>query len=138
MREIKSYNQLIDAIKTQVDTIDINQLKQKLDADEPLLLIDVREDREWFVANIPTAIHLSRGVIEKFIKKYASDIKQPIYLYCRSGHRSLMAAQSLMQMGYQHVFSIKGGISEWAMFGYPLEEQVLKNANYWREKSKQD
>lgn len=125
MSGILSFEQIIAQVKESVACVDVHTLKQELDSGKRLYLIDVREDREWRVANIPGAIHMSRGVLEKKIKQVVFEPDAPVYLVCRGGHRSVLAAKSLMQMGYERVYSVNGGISEWAMFGYPIEEQEV-------------
>ena len=105
-----------------IKTIDVHQLKNKMDAQPNLCLIDVRELDEWDTAHIPGAIHIPKDVITSGIESTVADKTQPIYLHCRGGVRSLYAAQCLMDIGYKEVYSVDGGIVEWAMFGYPVHE----------------
>jgi rhodanese-related sulfurtransferase len=105
-----------------IKTVDVHHLKTKMDADPGLCLIDVREEEEWDVARIPGAVHIPKDVIVAKIKSRVTDKTHPIYLHCRGGVRSLYAAQSLMDVGYEEVYSVDGGIIEWTMFGYPVKE----------------
>jgi rhodanese-related sulfurtransferase len=105
-----------------IKTIDVHQLKNKMDTHANLCLIDVRETEEWQVAHIPGAVHIPKDIITANIESTVTDKKYPIYLHCRGGVRSLYAAQCLMDMGYEEVYSVDGGIIEWAMFGYPVQE----------------
>ncbi len=57
------------------------------------LLIDVREDSEWQQGHLPTAIHLSKGIIERDIEAKIADLNAPIVLYCGGGYRSALAAE---------------------------------------------
>lgn len=82
-----------------------------------LVLIDVREEREWRAGRIPGAVHLSRGVLERRIEAQAPQADAEIVLYCASGARSALAAESLKRMGYSNVFSLKGGYAAWLAEG---------------------
>ncbi|TAL60435.1 MAG: rhodanese-like domain-containing protein [Legionella sp.] len=102
-------------------TIDVHTLKKQMDIQPDLCLIDVREMEEWEAQRIPGASLIPKDQIIVKIATQVSDKNQPIYLHCRSGARSLYAAQSLIEQGYQEVYSVDGGILEWAMQGYPVE-----------------
>lgn len=108
--------------KHQVKTIDVHQLKNKMDVNPDLCLIDVRELEEWQIGHIPGAHHIPKDHIPTHIGSKISSKSHPIYLHCRGGVRSLYAAQNLIDMGYKKVYSIDGGIIEWAMYGYPVNE----------------
>lgn len=105
-----------------IKTIDVHQLKDKMDAQTDLCLIDVRELDEWQALRIPGATLIPKDQISVHIDQRAPDKNQPVYLHCRSGMRSLYAAHVLLEQGYQEVYSVNGGIMEWAMYGYPTEE----------------
>jgi rhodanese-related sulfurtransferase len=105
-----------------IKTIDVHELKNKMEQNPQLCLIDVREQEEWKSVRIPNAIHIPKDSISANIEAYMADKNNPIYLHCKGGVRSLYAAQCLMDLGYQEVYSVDGGIMEWAMFGYPIEQ----------------
>ena len=77
-----------------------------------LSLIDVREDREWNLGHAAGAVHMSRGTLESKIDA-AVPRDAEIVLYCASGNRSALAAESLTQMGYTNVSSMSGGFRAW-------------------------
>lgn len=103
-----------------IPCIDVHELKQKKEANPDLCLIDVRELDEWNQIHIPGAIHIPKDTISDRIKEVTDNKQQPIYIHCRSGMRSLSAAHTLISLGYEQVFSVNGGIQEWAMFGYDV------------------
>lgn len=105
----------------QIKTINVHELKNRMDKNAQLCLIDVRELDEWQEARIPGAMHVPKDNIALQIESFVNDKSLPIYLHCRGGVRSLYAAQCLLDLGYEEVYSIDGGIMEWAMFGYPVE-----------------
>lgn len=105
----------------QIKTINVHELKNRMDLNSALCLIDVRELDEWQEVRIPNAIHIPKDEIAAKIDTHVKEKEQAIYLHCRGGVRSLYAAQTLLDLGYKDVYSIDGGIMEWAMFGYPVE-----------------
>lgn len=85
-------------------------LSQKND---DLVLIDVREKYEWNEGHIPGALHVPRGFLELQIEEAVPDKSKQVVLYCAGGVRSLMAGNTLQQMGYDNVISMKGGFGQW-------------------------
>ncbi|CAM2950658.1 rhodanese-like domain-containing protein [Legionella worsleiensis] len=107
--------------KHEINTVDVHELKNKMDTQSNICLIDVREHDERNDIRIPGTLHIPKDEIASRIADSVSDKSKPIYLHCRSGVRSLYAAQCLLDLGYQEVYSVNGGIMDWAMFGYPVE-----------------
>lgn len=107
--------------KPAIKTIAVHELKSKMDLQPNLFLIDVRELDEWQELRIPGALHIPKDEIRLKIEEHIKDKTQAIYLHCRGGVRSLYAAQCLLDIGYEEIYSVDGGIMEWAMFGYPVE-----------------
>ncbi|KTC88298.1 rhodanese-like domain-containing protein [Legionella cincinnatiensis] len=110
-------------INPNIKTINVHELKNKMKNCPDLCLIDVRELMEWEEFHIPGAIHIPKDSIASSIESKISNKNQAIYLHCKSGVRSLYAAQSLIALGYQEVYSVDGGIIEWALSGYPIEQR---------------
>lgn len=108
--------------KHDIKTIDVHELKKLMETQPTLNLIDVRENEEWLEVRIPGAHHIPKDEISTAISSAISDKAKPVYLHCRGGVRSLYAAQCLMDIGYTDVYSVDGGIMEWAMYGYPIEQ----------------
>ena len=110
-------------------TITVHELKQVLDdfsmsSTSQGYLIDVREDYEWQEVRIPGAIHMPKGEITKLIDTKVKNKTSPVYLYCRGGVRSLDAVKLLLDLGYEKVYSVEGGISQWAQCGYSVDDRV--------------
>src|SRR5271165_4092178 len=71
--------------------------------------------------HIDGAKHVSRGVLEQKICEIAPDYSGPIVVYCAGGDRGALAADNLQKLGYQNVFSLKGGLSGWLEAGGLVE-----------------
>ena len=104
---------LVEQALSKVPEVDVYQVKNRLDKSEQFVLIDVREDNEWNLGRIPTAINLGKGIIEIDIESVVEDRNAELILYCQGGFRSALAAESLNKMGYQNVFSMSGGFGAW-------------------------
>jgi len=89
------------------------------------LLIDVREDAERTSGTPANALGLSRGFLELRIEQAETDRDRPIALLCGSGQRSLLAAESLVRMGYRQVSSVAGGFGRWKTEGLPISQPTL-------------
>jgi phage shock protein E len=85
------------------------------------LIVDVREKGEFIKGHIEGAKNISRGVLEQKVCQIAPDLWTPILVYCAGGNRGALAADSLQKMGYQNVFSLKGGLSDWLEAGGLVE-----------------
>ena len=105
----------------KIKNINVHELKKRRDANPKLCLIDVREDHEWQEQHIPGALHIPKDEIASRIAASVPEYDCPIYLHCRGGTRSMHAANTLLSLGYQDVYSIDGGIAEWEKSGYPVE-----------------
>ncbi|KAI8642896.1 Rhodanese-like domain-containing protein [Parasitella parasitica] len=92
--------------------------------------IDVREAYELeqqgtiegYDANIP--YFLANTNPELFAKKFSAINKEEqLVISCRSGRRSLLAAQhAISKLGFKHVYNVEGGILKWIEKGYPVEK----------------
>ncbi len=105
-----------------INTITVHELKKRLDHSPDLCIIDVREDNEWQEQHIPGALHIPKDEVINLMPAKVPDLSCPLYLHCRGGVRSLQAASTLLDLGYKEVYSIDGGIMEWAASGYPVKK----------------
>ena len=112
---------LVTQAKNQIKEISPQALKALMDSKKPFCLIDVREDSELASGCIPTAIHLSKGVVERDIEKKIPDVKTPIVTYCSGGFRCALVAQQLQTMGYIHISSLDTGLQGWIDAGFGIE-----------------
>ncbi len=118
---MKNFQDLVQEALKNVPEVDIFQLKEKIESNKQIKLIDIREDREWVSGKIPTAYHIGRGVLEKGIFEVA-DSEDEIILYCASGFRWVLGSRSLKERGFKNVSSLKGGITDWITAGFEIEE----------------
>jgi molybdopterin/thiamine biosynthesis adenylyltransferase/rhodanese-related sulfurtransferase/molybdopterin converting factor small subunit len=93
------------------DEITVSELKKRLDAGEPLVLIDVREPQEWEINRIKGARLIPLGDLPSRVNELST--ADEIVVYCKVGGRSAYAARFLRDLGFRKVKNLKGGIVEW-------------------------
>ena len=118
----KGFLSLVEEALKDIPEVDVYQIKERLDKGDNVNLIDVREDNEWNLGRIPTAIHLGKGIIERDIESVAKNREMELILYCQGGFRSALAAESLKKMGYKNVYSMSGGFGTWASNEFPISK----------------
>jgi rhodanese-related sulfurtransferase len=121
MKHSEGFLQVVNAAKSRIREVTVDETKQRMKANAEARLIDVREDNEWEDSHAAGAEHLGKGIIERDIEHTIPDKDAEIILYCGGGYRSALAADVLQQMGYTNVISMDGGWKRWQELGYPTE-----------------
>ena len=129
-----SGTELIRQVKERIKEVDPREVRDRLagspdsasangaGAGERPVVVDVREQHEFEEGHIPGALHVPRGHLESRIEGAAPDRSKPVVLYCASGNRSALAADTLERLlGYENVESMTGGITLWKDRGYDVE-----------------
>ncbi len=83
----------------------------------PFIFIDVRTPEEYAESHIEGATLIPLQQLEKRMAEVPKEKR--VYLYCRSGRRSVAAANMLTRAGYNNIENITGGINAWEGAGYP-------------------
>lgn len=94
------------------------KVRDWIDRDPDLQVIDVREDYEHEAGHIAGDRHVELGQLPSAAATI--DRERPVVLYCRAGGRSDMAAAALRQAGFE-AYSMTDGLLGWAAGGLPLE-----------------
>lgn len=85
------------------------------------LIIDIREEREYLLGHIEGAVHIGRNQLESKILKIAPELSTPVVIYCAVGTTCTPAVEALHRLGYQNIFSLKGGLLNWLEAGGLVE-----------------
>lgn len=99
------------ATNNGIPQITVQELKQRLDAGEDLMVLDVREPFEHQIANINGTLIPMNEVPQRLAE---IDRNREIVVQCRSGARSQRVAEFLAGQGYPNVKNLAGGILAWA------------------------
>ena len=92
--------------------ITAEEAKQIMDSEEGYIILDVRTQEEYDEGHIPGAIVISHEEIAEKAEDVLTDKDQLILVYCRSGRRSKIAAEALLELGYTNIKEF-GGIIDW-------------------------
>ena len=120
--------ELVGRVKATIRECNVADVQNCLKSDT--LIIDLREATEYQRGHIPGAVLLPRGllefeihgVVQRMISDQVDDAEdQPIVLYCGTGGRSALAAETLAAMGYRNVRSMSGGLVAWGQAGLPID-----------------
>lgn len=93
----------------------VQELKERIGAGEPVILLDVREPFETAGGIIPGARLIPLGELQARWEE-VKDANE-VVVYCLSGARSLSAARFLREKGLFNATSMEGGISTWMEIG---------------------
>lgn len=116
----KTGDDLVAEAKTRVKEIDAaNAIMQQEKTD--IVFLDVREPNEWNLGHVPGAIHIPRGQLERQVEALVGR-ERNVVIYCAGGSRSALAADTMQQLGYEHVVSLAGGFRGWAESGGDIED----------------
>ena len=94
------------------EQITAEEAKKIMDSGEEHIVLDTREQDEFDSGHIPGAILIPYTEIENKAEEMMPDKDKLILVYCRSGRRSKIAAESLAKLGYTNVKEF-GGIIDW-------------------------
>jgi molybdopterin/thiamine biosynthesis adenylyltransferase/rhodanese-related sulfurtransferase len=112
----RTYQELLAGARERVREVDVRELAERIAGDDAPLVIDVREQSEWDEGHVPGAVHVPRGFLESRIAGVATP-DQEIVIACAGGHRSLLAGETLVAMGFENVASLAGGFTRWKQNG---------------------
>ena len=92
--------------------ITAEEAKQIMDSEDGYIILDARTQEEYDQGHIPGAIVISHEEIAEKAEEVLTDKEQLILVYCRSGRRSKIAAEALVELGYTNIKEF-GGIIDW-------------------------
>jgi adenylyltransferase/sulfurtransferase len=134
----KTYKQLMEEARKAIPEVSIDEVKNRVERGENWTLLDVREREEYREGHLEGSISLPRGFLEMRVEETVADKTKPIIAYCAGGVRSLIAARTLKEMGYENVVSMSGGYTAWKNAGHKwvadrqfTQEQITRYARHF-------
>src|SRR6266581_2830217 len=115
----KTSKSLLDEARASIKQVSAEEARDLM-KNSGAVVVDVRESDEWRQGHIPEAVGIPRGFLELRIEDKVPDHKTPVILQCASGTRSLLAARSLREMGYENLYNLTGGFNAWKDRGLPF------------------
>lgn len=134
----KTYKAMMDEARQTIPELTIDEVKERLERGEACAVLDVREREEYREGHLAGAIPLPRGFLEMRVEETLPDKTQPVIAYCAGGVRSLIAARTMKELGYENVSSMAGGYTAWKNAGYKWvadrqfsQEQITRYARHF-------
>ncbi|MDD3883672.1 MAG: rhodanese-like domain-containing protein [Gallionella sp.] len=126
---MKRYDDFVADALTRIREVTPWDLGRRFGTVEMPYLLDIREPAEFAALRIPGSVNVPRGVLEQSCEwdydetepELARGREREIVVICRSGKRSVLAADVLQKMGFSHVVSLKLGVRGWNDAELPLE-----------------
>ena len=119
-----SYRELLQRAKAEIDELGAAQARERHPATGGnALFLDVREQDEWDEGVVTGAVHVPRGNLEQRIEGLVPDRSREIVVYCAGGSRSAFAAKTLAELGYENVYNLAGGFTDWKRNGFEIEDE---------------
>jgi sulfur-carrier protein adenylyltransferase/sulfurtransferase len=114
------YRELFRQVKSEIEEVDASRASELRETDSPVF-VDVRERSEWDEGHVPGAVHVPKSHLESRIEQAVPDRHATVVVYCASGSRSVFAAKTLEELGYENVASLAGGFTDWKRNGFPFD-----------------
>ena len=129
---MRSIDDFINEARKNVRELFPWDLEEKINSDADVLLLDIREPYEFEAMHIKGAINVPRGILEtacdydyeETVPELVEARQREVVVICRSGKRSVLAADVMKQMGYERLMSLKTGMRGWSDY-----EQAMVDAD---------
>ena len=111
---------------SHVRQLSVQEVKSAIDKapslrEKGFFLVDVRSVEEHDSGSIPgTDLNIEFREMAKRHKEIGAGLDDHIVVYCQSGKRSNIAADTLTELGYTNVYNIRGSVNAWMQAGFPL------------------
>lgn len=103
---------LTSSEKTSFNNITPEEANKRLGSEKGIILLDVRTKEEYDTGHIKGSMLIPVDNLKTEAENKLKDKDSPIFVYCRSGNRSVTAANLLVDLGYTNVYNL-GGINNW-------------------------
>lgn len=122
MKHSTGFLSLVGDALTRVTEISLSEARTRIDENQDVVLLDVREESEWNKSHAKDAQYLGKGVLERDLESRFPDKDTEIIMYCGGGYRSALTCDAAQKMGYTNVKSLQNGYkgmiaSDWPMDG---------------------
>jgi thioredoxin len=103
--------------QTAVQTIDVASYSKKINETPNAQILDVRTPEEYTSGHIENSDNVN-WLSDSFVARTDKyDKTKPVYVYCKSGGRSLKASEKLAELGFTTVYNLDGGMMKWEAAG---------------------
>ena len=118
--QVKQAQTKQEPIFKDINAQETNNLIQNNKDNENLIVIDVRASSEYSSGYIESSINLDYNSLDFKNNLNKFDKNKAYIVYCRSGSRSNKALSTMKELGFNEVYNLLGGITEWSAQGLPV------------------
>lgn len=105
----------------QLQTINAEDFFSAMEENPDHLLLDVRTQGEYDSSHLSNSTLISVQELASRIDEISDWKEKPVFVYCRSGNRSLSASKILKEAGFLSIYNLNGGITSWIQNGFEVE-----------------
>jgi rhodanese-related sulfurtransferase len=98
------------------------ELRQQMQGQHDILLLDVRTADEFSKGHVPGAVHIPYTELAERLDEVRSKPEKGVVVYCESGRRAGIAEGMLRQAGLDHIRHLEGDMAAWRHAGLPIEK----------------
>ena len=118
---MKLFTELVKELTPQITEIFPWDFTEKLEEENNILILDIREAYEYAKMHIRNSVNVPRGILEtacewnyeETVPELVQAREREVVVVCRSGNRSIFAAHTMQLMGYKNVSSLRTGLRGW-------------------------
>lgn len=125
---VKKFIDIVEEARQEVRELFPWDVEERRTGNDEVLILDIREECEFSAYHIRNSMLVPRGILETACEYEYEDAvpeliearDREIIVICRSGNRSVLAAQTMQWIGYTNVASMKTGLRGWNDYELPL------------------
>ncbi|WP_295577005.1 rhodanese-like domain-containing protein [uncultured Lamprocystis sp.] len=134
---MKNFLELVRGCLADIREIMPWDLEERRRENSDLMIVDVREPDEFAAMHIAGSLNVPRGILEsacewdyeETVPELVQARQREIVVVCRSGYRSVLAANSMLLLGYDNVASLRTGLRGWKDFDQPLVDNAGRSVD---------
>jgi rhodanese-related sulfurtransferase len=112
---------VVHAQSERLPTVTPNELKDRLAAEQPPLLLDVRSEKEYLAGHVPGATNVPIDELADRLAELGAYKERGVILYCQTGRRAQTAATTLADAGFESLAMLEGHMQAWEEREFPIE-----------------
>jgi rhodanese-related sulfurtransferase len=119
------FKEQVKEARSQVTVVTLEQVKAMMDADEDFTILDVRDPDEIISFGRPdwkAYKNISRGKLEPLLGNSGLKVDDKVVVFCKTGARAALAAQTLKNYGFKNVMVAEKGMDDWIVLNLPEVE----------------
>jgi len=119
---IAVYGLTLQTTESATPVISQEELLELIDAEDEILILDVRTQREYDDGRVPGAVLIAHTEVMNRLEEIIEFTDKPVVVYCQAGGRARMAEGNLREAGFTNLLHLEGDMRAWKANARPLEK----------------